>query len=259
MLIVRVKTIKNSFKKTEREKSKKMAHQLSQSSKAIKERRFRQRELERKRFDQPLRKFIQHKYSTIYDEYTALYNVMVRNHPGKRDLSKTTTFKAWVTPTYELSDILSTAIRETIDVNYNNVDKENEVGQSAESEDHTENEVVHAENEAGQTAEVGNEAVIEDEAENEVHTENEVVDAENEAGQTDEVGNEVVIEDEAENEVHTENEVDAIINELMQDEAIRNVLDSETEDEGIGINLFDEIAFDIEPFDYELEVEGVDW
>ena len=51
------------------------------SKKAVKERRFRQKEQERKHFEGPMRKFIQEKYPLIYDEYKAFYQALTRNHP----------------------------------------------------------------------------------------------------------------------------------------------------------------------------------
>ena len=74
-------------------KVKKMSRQTCPSKKALKERRFRQREGERKQFEKPLRKFIEYKYTNIYEEYTQLYEAMVRNHPGVRNLTETRTFK----------------------------------------------------------------------------------------------------------------------------------------------------------------------
>ena len=71
-------------------------------------------------------------------------------------------------------------------------------------------------------------------------------------------GNEVVVASgESEQAVASdvERQIDDIVNELMLDEELRDALNGENEDEGIGINVFDEIEFDIEPFDYELEVE----
>ena len=55
------------------------------------------------------------------------------------------------------------------------------------------------------------------------------------------------------------NEADDIINELVQDEAVRNMFQQSAEDEGIGLNVFDEIEFDIEPFDFDVEVESFDY
>ena len=58
-----------------------MQCQTVMSNKAVKERRFRQREKQRKRFESPMRKFIEVKYPNIFQEYTELYNTLNRNHP----------------------------------------------------------------------------------------------------------------------------------------------------------------------------------
>ena len=51
--------------------------------------------------------------------------------------------------------------------------------------------------------------------------------------------------------------IDEILDELAADEDIGAVLDQGLtgEDEGIGLNLEDEIFHDIQPFDFELEIE----
>ena len=44
------------------------------------------------------------------------------------------------------------------------------------------------------------------------------------------------------------------------DEALRDMLNPQMEDdEGIEMTLFDDIVFDIEPFDFDAEVEQYDW
>ena len=51
--------------------------------------------------------------------------------------------------------------------------------------------------------------------------------------------------------------VNEILNELQEDQDLRDVLEdvNNNEDEGIGLNYFDEIELDIQPFNYDLEVE----
>ena len=87
------------------------------SNKAAKERRFRQKEQQRKHFDMPMRKFLEQKYPKIYREYQELYNTLNRNHPYTRDLTKTFTFKTWLRSINQqsVSDILTTVIKETLD------------------------------------------------------------------------------------------------------------------------------------------------
>ena len=52
-------------------------------------------------------------------------------------------------------------------------------------------------------------------------------------------------------------QIDHILNEMLADEDLHDILQEPVihEDEGIGLNLEDEIYHDIQPFDYELEVE----
>ena len=62
--------------------------------------------------------------------------------------------------------------------------------------------------------------------------------------------------------VNVENQVDEIMNELRQDEDLRNILEQpETfpEDEGIEINPLEDLEDDIEPFDFDLEVQNYMW
>ena len=84
------------------------------SKKALKERNFRKREKDRKRFEKPLRVFLEYKYKTIYEEYEQLFNLMVTNHPNKRNLVSTKTFKNWLQVNPKASDILSVAVVETL-------------------------------------------------------------------------------------------------------------------------------------------------
>ena len=86
------------------------------TSKAARERHFRQKEKERKHFEKPMRSFIE----ALFQEYTELYQTLARNHPYTRNLAKTKTFRRWVeTVRQEASavDILSSVIRETLGQN----------------------------------------------------------------------------------------------------------------------------------------------
>ena len=60
---------------------------------------------------------------------------------------------------------------------------------------------------------------------------------------------------------HVDDIVQRVINELEEDEMLREILDEQagTQDEGIELDHDIELAAIIEPFDYQLEVEGVDW
>ena len=51
---------------------------------------------------------------------------------------------------------------------------------------------------------------------------------------------------------------DEIINEILGDPDAREIF-RHNEDEGIDLDIFEELQGDIEPFDFEQEVEGYDW
>ena len=218
-----------------------MSRQERPSSKAIKERKFRQREKERKRFQGPMQKFLEYKHPKVYEEYVELHILMKRNHPNVRDLSKTRTFKNWINTIDQTppTDILATAIRETIGQIEMNVESE-ELNETAESEELNETPESEELNETPESEEL-NETPESEEL-------NETPESEWAASILD-----------SEEEARLESQIDAIINELMQDEDLRNAVDQETDDDGIEISLWDELAMDIEPFDYQLEVEAGDW
>ena len=216
-----------------------MSRQVNPSTKAIKERKFREREKARKHFEGPLRHFIEYKYRNIFEEYAQLYDLMVANHPGKRNLVKTKTFRDWMrtnkaspSPT----DILSTVMRETFGQNY------------IEG-----NEAVNPESEGDEAVNPGSEG---DEA---VNPESEGDEAVNPESEGDEAVNPESEGVDPNVLVNVEGQVDAIMNEIIQDEEWRNLLNAEIEDEGIEITPDDDIVFDIDPFDFALEVELYEW
>ena len=254
-------------------KNRKMSRQANPSSKALKERNFRKRERERKHFEGPLRQFIEVKYQDIFKEYVQLYELMVANHPGKRNLSRSRTFRQWKRANQtSATDILSTVIRETFGQEYEG-EREGHEASNAESEGYEGDELavnVQSEGHGASNAESeGDEAVVNDQsegheasnAESEGYEGDEaVVNVQNEGHQTangENKGNEAANVLEVLDNI--EGQVDAIMDELMQDEEFRNLLDPEPEDEGIEMCLFDDIVFDIEPFDFNVEVEEYDW
>ena len=214
------------------------------SKKALKERNFRKRENDRKRFEKPLRVFIEHKYKTIYEEYEQLFNLMVTNHPNKRNLVNTRTFKDWIRASEGNPKALdSVTVTETLGEYV--ADEQPEQSVASEQPD-----VASVECEQPDVASVDSEQP-------DVASEQPDV-ASLESEQPDVAS----LESEGANAIAAiDRQIDQIVNELMQEEELRGVLERENDDddEGIEISVWDEIALDIEPFDYALEVEGVDW
>ena len=67
--------------------------QTNPTEKAKQSRLYRRNQREQKRFEAPLREFIEIKYKYAFQEYVELYMRMDAQNPGKTDLKKTEMFK----------------------------------------------------------------------------------------------------------------------------------------------------------------------
>ena len=228
----------------------------SQTARAIYTRQWREDNYKNKRFNKPLRECIQLKYNGIYDEYCLFFKSLDEQHPTAKDLTKTQTYRKWK------KELLN--------------------HESSESEDEQNSLPV----EAGDRPELD---IIDDRIEPRIDpAELDIIDDRIEpridpaepdilTAAVQEIlspPNEINI-NEADNMIEFNiNEVDNIIEEIMndleQDDAIRDLLNEanndelvhpqyQDEDEGIGLNLKTELEDIIEPFDYNLEVEGFDF
>ena len=98
---------------------------LSQTAKAIELRNERSKRTSQRVFSAPLRAFLEHKYPTIYQEYVSLFEEMRAEHPGRKKLVTSETFKRWkadnpkptevIPQPCDITDILTLAMRETFD------------------------------------------------------------------------------------------------------------------------------------------------
>ena len=199
---------------------------------------YRQKERERKRFTQPLPLFLETKYPHIYEEYKELYNTLNARHGKKRNLIKTCTFKNW---------------KDSVECQH--AEAENTTTGASVSETASKT-VQHQQSETASTTSVNEDRVSEDQAVEIIIPAN--------TGE-DQATEEVIhmdINQLADIMVNVEGQVDQIVNELRQDPYLRNIMEGveaevETQaDEGIDISPLDDIEFDIEPFDFDLEVEN---
>ena len=185
----------------------------------------------KKRFEAPLKEFIEIKYKNIFEEYNELFNRMDAENPNKIDLRKTEMLKQWKAENKKEAntvDVLSLAIKETIEASENNIENSN-----------NENNV-DCENET--TA--GNQWASDNE--------NETTASEDEASEGNQWG-----QDEG---MLAAQRVDELVNQMIMDDEIRQILNTEPEkDEGIELNIEEELELDIEDFDYRLEVELNNW
>ena len=198
---------------------------LSQSTKAIQLRNSRIKRANERRFNKPLRVFLEHKYPDIFTEYTNLYQMMNTTHPNRKKLVSTATFRHWMAtnpPAVTSQDILTKVLRETFPTETGQNISTQQTGPDQNNQTKADQELPLLTNE----------------------------DVENGLQQASPQ------EDES-----LRVQIDNIINELVMDEDLRNVLDQPdpTEDEGIELNPADEIYGDIIEFDYAQEVEPFDF
>ena len=268
------------------------------SKKATKERQFRQREQQKKHFNGPMRLFLEVKYPEIYGEYRELYTLLSTNHPHARDLTKTCTFKVWQCSIHRQPATTSRVSNEIISDQNNNsqamhdtAETTNETannGSCSSTTARVSNEIISDQNNNSQaihdTAETTNETANNDSCSSTTaRVSNEIIIDQNNNSQaihdTAETTNETANNDSCSlaNEaapirvnmdelidimVNVEDQVDQIMNELRQDQDLRDILDqpeTQPEDEGIDINPLDDIEYDIEPLDFNIEVENYLW
>ena len=207
----------------------------SQSGRAISEREKRAAKSNERQFNNPLRVFIEHKYPAIFSEYTELYYLMKQNHPKRKNLLKTPTFKEWkgqnsthVIPAVipQSEDILARAVRETIN-----------------------SEELPVQQEQQQIDDILDEMPV-----------RETINSEELPAQQEQQGPQDIRlpgEGQQQGPQDIRQQIDDILDEMALDEDLADLLQepNPVEDEGIGLNLLDKIYYDIEPFDFELEVE----
>ena len=222
------------------------------TKKAVKERRFRQKEQERKHFEGPMRAFIQEKYPLIYDEYVAFYQALCQDHLETRDLTKT-----WVSSLkhQQPSNILATALRQALG--------QEEVPPSDGQQSDNESTDQQSDDESTGQQSTNNENVASNPPGQDIQYVT-ITDREREL-ETGEAANVVLSINELANLMeNVESQVDGIMEELARDEALANILNrpvDEPVDEGIQLDPLDDIDLDldVEPFDFNLEVESYDW
>ena len=163
----------------------------------------RKEDYEAKRFNNPLRIFLERKYPKILEEFTELYNFINFVNPGKKDLTKTLTFKQWLTENPALLKNISPSTTEnTFSSIMASANRETETTTTTSANRETETTTTTSANRETET-----------------------------------------------------NTISDIVDELFGPNGIPDEILSD-KDEGIVLNHFDELAFDIEPFDFLAETEG---
>ena len=223
----------------------------SQTRKAIQSRELRNRRGNERLFNIPLQKFIEHKYPAIHNEYVELYNIMRTLHPNRRKLETSSTFREWkvANPPVETQGQHTVTSLPLVIPQCPCGDLINQALQGAFTEETpTQN---NEQNPSLDTNMLLQEAIGE-ETRRQNNVQKPIQDIEHLPPPAE--------QDPNENNGNF-NEVDDIVNEMMANEDIRNTLDQPdpNADEGIELNILDEIEFDIEPFDFDVEVDLYDY
>ena len=194
----------------------------SQSVKAVQLRNLRIKRANDRRFNKPLRSFLEHKYPEIFKEYVNLYQAMDTAHPDRKKLSTSTTFRQWMAvnpPVSTSQNILTKPLQETFpaETGQKVITEQTGPGQSTQSK-------------------TNQELPLLDNAD---------------------IENNTLQQDSPQQVESLQQQLDNIINELVMDEDLHDVLNQPVpaEDEGIELNPHDEILGDILDFDYAREVE----
>ena len=204
-----------------------MKKTYSHTKKAVEERQRRSRRTSERRFSETLKEFLKHKYGEIYTEYVELFNQLNGEHPSRRNLSATKAFREWKTtnPPPTISFIPQIPSTEII----------SEALRDTFAQDINTSEHLFEETQDENTRDMNT-------------TEQQPVETPDENVQHLPAPSE-------------DNQASDILDELAENNDMRNFLEQPVfpEDEGIGLNIFDEIEFDIEPFDYNIDVEPYDY
>ena len=209
--------------------------QFSQTKKAKAARRWRTTNRLKKRYDGPLREFIKIKYNDIYQEYDEFYKLLDERHPDVRDLWKSRTFKKWAK---RVRDQQQTESESTESCN------EDEVP-AVQNPPHEERQSLDILSAAiQQTLPEGLPAQVSESLQERLP-----VIPEFDQNEADQIIDQII------NDMEQDEAVQALLNPVV-DQIMRNDNNDQinsNDDEGIELNFEDEI--DVQPFDYNLEVD----
>ena len=269
---------------------------LSQTKKAINERKRRLDDREKRRRNVFVHDYVRTKYTEIYGECNMFYQSLLEKYPGKLDLTKAKEYKKWrgqltnntesiqpihpesdmtesdttesiqpihpesVQPIHPESDTTESDMTESVQPIHPESDTTKSIQPIHPESDTTESvQPIHPESDTTESIQLIHPESDTTESVQPIHPESDT----SEAGPSIlEVASQGLIPDVSLDIENMDRIVNEIIAELEQDEQIRNLLpyiqSDVEEDEGIELNIETELESIVEPFDYELD-EGVEW
>ena len=233
---------------------------LSQSKKAIEARQWRAAKRERRRFNMIIAEFTKTKFGNVYREGKDLYNSLNAKYPTKHDLTKTNEFKQWK------NDILDGDT--SGDDSEKESDSETGQGKTVQQETVSEQQETPVDNTEADNTEADDPEADNTEADDPQPNNTEQDELDSAVNLIQLAGQDLLPLNPELNDL--DDRIDQIIRELQEDNDLRDYLNAERngelvhasyedDDEGIGLNVDTELEGVLEPFDFELEVEGEDW
>ena len=258
---------------------------LSQSNRAINERRRRVIQRERRRRASFVHDYVRIKYATIYNECNSFYQELSEKYPEKLDFTKTKEYRRWegrikdgmqsksvvesitLEPYIALEDILNKLTTTTGNVGQSVTENIPEPTPDIVAETITREEDIAAESISTQSEQSVTENIPEPTPDIVAETITTSGNFEQSVNETEpsilQIAAQELLPDSPITIENIDRIIDEIIHDLEQDEQVRdlvgNLQQDIEEDEGIEINIDAELSAIVEPFDYQLEVEGVDW
>ena len=221
---------------------------LSLSKKAIVERRRRVTQREKRRRTTFVHDYVRVKYATIYNECNGFYQELTEKYPEKLDFTKTREYRRWEA---QINERIQTETHDEIVTLEAHVVLENCLSKPTA----TTGKFGQPDTETA-TREV-------DIATETISTQLDQTGTENIEPSILQIAAEELLPADPISIENMDRIVDEIIRDLERDEQIRellgNINENNEEDEGIEINIDTELSAIVEPFDYQVEVEGEDW
>ena len=257
---------------------------LSQSNRAIRERRRRVIQRERRRRAGFVHDYVRVKYATIYNECNSFYQELSEKYPEKLDFTKTIEYRRWegrtkdgmqsksvaeaitLEPYIALEDILTKSTTTTGNVGQSVTENIPEPTPDIVAETITQEADIAAESISTQSEQSVTENIPEPMPDIVTETITTSGNFEQSVNGAEPSILQIAAQELLPDSPITIENIDRIIDEIIHDseqdeqfhELVGNLQDIE-EDEGIEINIDTELSAIVEPFDYQLEVEGVDW
>ena len=203
------------------------AKDLSMTPGAIRARKRRDEERDNSRYNQTLKEYITYKYSNIINEFDPFYRQLQTKYPRRRFYSNTNEFRRWrremIVESFKEAGV-EAVVFDQQDL-YGNDEQEQQHGEQEQQQQHGDDEQQQHGEQEQQQQQYGEQ--------NEHHGEQEQ-------------------SDQHDDEANIDNEVIEIIAELENNGVLLH-------DEGIHLDVYEELQADIEDFDYRLEVELDQW